>query len=117
MPLSTASNAFKRFGISIDDKLKLADDFTYLRDEDVALRGLTYAEVAQRHPAIKARFDGTRLDIVTINTSEIDEIDVIEDLFSRLNEAVPLNAPEETECVRGAVAAADSRRREQSVFC
>ena len=82
----------------IDGKLALATDFIYLRDEDVSLRGLTYGEIAHRHPEIKARFDGTRLDIVTIHTSEIE---VIEDLFSRLNEAVPLNAPEKRNAFGG----------------
>lgn len=47
---------------------------------------------------IKARFDASPLSIVTINT---DDMELIEDLFSRLNEAVALNAPEKRNAFGG----------------
>lgn len=82
----------------IDGLLSLPGDFTYLRDSDVNAGGLTYAELGNQYPDIKSRFDGTPLDIVTIQT---DDLDLIEDMFSRLNEAVPLNAPEKRNALRG----------------
>ena len=82
----------------IDDKLPLADDFTYLHDYSVALGGSYYSTIAKRFPRVKARFDGTILHVVTITT---DDTEVIEDLFSRLNEAVPLNAPEKRSAFGG----------------
>ena len=42
-------------------------------------------------PEIRADFDAYSLHVVTI---EADDLEVIEDLFSRLNEAMPLNAAE-----------------------
>lgn len=82
----------------IDGSLRLAPDFSYLRDDRVVAGDLTYSQLAKRYPKLKARFDTTLLDIVTIHT---EELDVIEDLFSRLNEAVPLNAPEKRNAFGG----------------
>lgn len=65
--------------------------------------GLDYASLAKEHPLIKARFDATLIDVVTIRT---DDIEMIEDMFSRLNEAVPLNAPEKRGALGGPMPAA-----------
>ena len=70
----------------------------YLPDENVHAGGLTYGELAQEYPRLKLRFDSKVLDIVTIET---DDVQLIEDLFSRLNEAVPLNAPEKRNAFGG----------------
>lgn len=82
----------------IDDKLPLAEDFKYLRDDSVRAEGFDYSTLATRYPQIKARLDATPLDIVTIRT---EDIELIEDMFSRLNEAVPLNAPEKRGALGG----------------
>lgn len=82
----------------IDGKIALAEDFNYLRDDEVKAAGLDYSELAKRYPQIKTRFDATPLDITTIRT---DDIELIEDMFSRLNEAVPLNAPEKRNALGG----------------
>jgi Protein of unknown function DUF262. len=82
----------------IDGNLALDDDFRFLRDPSIAAGGLHYAELAKKYPKLKTRFDATTLDIVTIRT---DDIALIEDMFSRLNEAVPLNAPEKRNAFGG----------------
>ncbi len=82
----------------VDGKFALADDFGYLKDSSVNAAGLTYAELGKQYPDLKSRFDATPLDIVTIQT---DDLDLIEDMFSRLNEAVPLNAPEKRNAFGG----------------
>ena len=75
----------------IENRFALDPDFVYLHDDDVDLRRLTYQELASRYPDIKQDFDSFNLDVITIDT---DDIELIEDLFSRLNEAMPLNAAE-----------------------
>jgi hypothetical protein len=75
----------------IKNGFALDDDFVYLHDDAVDLRRLTYQELASRYPDIKQDFDSFNLDVITIDT---DDIELIEDLFSRLNEAMPLNAAE-----------------------
>ena len=75
----------------IENRFALDSEFKYLPDAAVALGGLTYKELASRYPDIKQDFDSFTLDVVTIDT---DDIELIEDLFSRLNEAMPLNAAE-----------------------
>lgn len=75
----------------IKNQFALDSDFKYLHDEDIELSGLRYRELARRHPDIKQDFDSFTLDVITIDT---DDIELIEDLFSRLNEAIPLNAAE-----------------------
>jgi len=82
----------------IDGKISLSEDFEYLRDNTVKAAGLGYSQLAEKYPQLKSRFDATPLSIVTIRTNDID---LIEDMFSRLNEAVPLNAPEKRNAFGG----------------
>ena len=84
----------------IDGELPLAQDFKYLRDEQVQAGGLNYAELSTRYQHIKSRFDATNLDIIIVRTGDPE---LIEDLFSRLNEAVPLNAPEKRAAMGGPI--------------
>jgi hypothetical protein len=87
----------------ISGNIALAEDFEYLKDPSLSLAGLGYSQLADKFPHIKSRFDATILDITTIRT---DDLDLIEDMFSRLNEAVPLNAPEKRNAFGGPLPAA-----------
>lgn len=82
----------------IDGDYALADDFKYMEDETRDMHGLNYNELAKKYPLIKTRFDAWSLPIVTIKT---DDTELIEDMFSRLNEAVPLNAAEKRNAFGG----------------
>jgi hypothetical protein len=86
----------------IDGRFPLASDFAYLKSEEngltVTAGGLTYADLARKYPDVKTDFDSYALDVVCVET---DEIELIEDLFSRLNEAVPLSAPEKRNALPG----------------
>ncbi|MEX1026699.1 MAG: DUF262 domain-containing protein [Candidatus Paceibacterota bacterium] len=88
----------------MDNKFALSDQFKYVREdgveEEIDLSGLTYSDLGKKHPRIKARFDGSSLDIIAITT---DDIELIEDMFSRLNEAVPLNAAEKRNAWGGSL--------------
>jgi hypothetical protein len=97
----------------IDGKLALAEDFKYLRDDEIKAGGMDYATLAARYPKIKARLDATLLDIVTIRT---EDIELIEDMFSRLNEAVPLNAPEKRGALGGPMPVAIKKVSEHVFF-
>ena len=54
-------------------------------------------------PKIKIKFDSFVLPVVGVST---DDIDLIEDMFSRLNEAVPLNAAEKRNALGGPMVSA-----------
>lgn len=82
----------------IENRYALDGSFQYMSDEDIDLSGLTYRELAREHPDIKQDFDSFTLDVITIDT---DDIELIEDLFSRLNEAMPLNAAEKRNAKPG----------------
>ena len=82
----------------IEGRFPLGDSMEYLLDSEVDLSGLTYTELARQYPEIKTRLDGCVLPIVTIQTQELE---LIEDMFSRLNEAVPLNAAEKRNAFGG----------------
>jgi hypothetical protein len=78
----------------IEGQFPLADNFEYINvreNDEISAGGLTYADLARKYPDIKTDFDSYPLDIVYIET---DDLELIEDMFSRLNEAVPLSAPE-----------------------
>lgn len=75
----------------INGDFALSEDFVYLKDDAVDAKGMTYQDLGKQHPKIKNRFDSTNLPIVVVET---DDIDLIEEMFSRLNDGVPLTAPE-----------------------
>lgn len=84
-----------------DDGLRLSDDFYCLIDSKIKAGGMNYSELASAYPKLKVRFDSFTLPIVCVET---DDIDLIEDMFSRLNEAVPLNAAEKRNAIGGPMA-------------
>lgn len=82
----------------IDGEFAISNDFEYQRDPSLALSNLTYEDVAKEFPKIRIAFDSFVLPVVGIST---DDEDLIEDMFSRLNEAVPLNAAEKRNAIGG----------------
>lgn len=84
----------------IEGRFPIGEGFQLLENEEVKPKSLTYAELAREFPNLKTRFDGFVLPIVSILT---EEIELIEDMFSRLNEAVPLNAAEKRNSFGGPV--------------
>jgi hypothetical protein len=84
------------------DDFPLSDDFTDAQagiNLDAAA-GKHYSDLTKEHPSLATRLTHYVLDIVVIET---DDEEVIEELFSRLNEAVPLNAPEKRNALGGAM--------------
>lgn len=86
----------------MDGEFSLDQEFEYQRDGQLHLGGLTYEDVAKLHPKIRVKFDSFVLPVVTVSI-EGNDIDLIEDMFSRLNEAVPLNAAEKRNAIGGNV--------------
>jgi hypothetical protein len=84
----------------MDDEFPLADDFRFLDDPQVTAGGMKYSALATRFPHLRARFDKTDLPIITMQT---DDEELVENLFARLNEAVPLTAPEYRNTLGGPI--------------
>jgi hypothetical protein len=82
----------------VDGKFPLGDEFQYLEDASVDAAGMSYQDLAKNYPKIKSRFDSFSLPIMLVDT---DDLDLIEEMFSRLNEAVPLSAPEKRRAIGG----------------
>ena len=97
----------------MDGEFELADDFDYLQDETIDVRGLNANDLAKKYPRIKQRFDAFSLPIVCVET---DDLDLIEDMFSRLNEAVPLNAAEKRNAFGGEMARTITEVSKQPFF-
>lgn len=76
----------------------LSADFIYQKDESITLANLSYSDIAREFPRIKVQFDSFVLPVVLVNT---DDEELIEDMFSRLNEAAPLNAAEKRNAFGG----------------
>jgi len=75
----------------MENKLRLSADIEYLKKPSVRLANLNYGDLSEKYPDIKARFDAYSLTVVKVRTTDME---LIEDMFSRLNEAVPLSAAE-----------------------
>ena len=84
----------------IDGNFVLDKNFEYIADTSIDLSGLSYAELGKRHPLIKARFDAYHLAVTVIQT---DDIDLIEDMFTRLNDGTALNAAEKRNAFGGPI--------------
>ncbi|MGA8614661.1 MAG: DUF262 domain-containing protein [Xanthobacteraceae bacterium] len=82
----------------IDGEFTLSEDFEHLTDKRIKAAGLTYKELSSKYPRIKQLFDATSLSVFIVQT---DDTDLIEEMFSRLNEAVPLNAAEKRNALGG----------------
>lgn len=84
----------------IDGEFPLSDDIEMVNQPELDVRGLTYAELGSQFPRLKSRFDSRALAVVTI---QADDTELIEEMFSRLNEAVPLSAAEKRNALRGPI--------------
>ena len=87
-----------RFGSGQAAVFSGISNFKYLAEPSLQLNGLTYPDLVKQHNRIAIRFDSYVLPIVCVET---DDMDLIEDMFSRLNEAVPLNAAEKRNALGG----------------
>lgn len=82
----------------IDGDFSLSPDFEYQDNRDLNLSSLSYEDLGKEYPKIKIRFDSFVLPIIGVMT---DDLDLIEDMFFRLNEAVPLNSAEKRNAFGG----------------
>lgn len=82
----------------LSDGFPLADDFKFLQEPDVNAGGLTFSQLSVEYPALVGLLQSTTLDVMAIRT---DDLELIEEMFSRLNEAAPLNAPEKRNALGG----------------
>jgi len=82
----------------IKGELLLSSEFEYFDDLSIEARGMSYQDLAKEYPDLKTDFDSFSLNVITIET---DDVELIEEMFSRLNEAVPLSAPEKRNAKSG----------------
>ena len=99
----------------MDDGFSLSDHVFVQRDSSINLSGLRYSDISREYPRLKIKFDSFVLPIIAVRT-ENDEIDLIEDMFSRLNEAVPLNAAEKRNAIGGDMVDAIRRVASHDLF-
>lgn len=75
----------------LQDEFPLSSDFVLYGDSDISVAGLKYSEISRRSPGLKIRLDATTLSVFRVETNDLE---YIEEMFSRLNEAVPLSSAE-----------------------
>ena len=97
----------------IDGEFALSPDFECVWDPSLNAAGQTYAELGKNFPDLRNALDSYGLTVVCIETHDVE---IIEDMFSRLNEAVPLSAAEKRNARGGPVPAAIKTLAAQSFF-
>src|SRR6266850_5307624 len=97
----------------IDGNIPLPADFEYFKDPSIEAGNMTYAELGQAYPDLKVQFDSFPLSVITIDT---EELEMIEEMFSRLNEAAPLTAPEKRNAYGGPLPPAIRKLAGQEFF-
>ena len=85
----------------IDGKFPLSDNFEYFGDTNIDAKRLTYADLGANYQFLKTILDSYTMPVMNVLT---DDQDLIEEMFSRLNEAVPLNAAEKRNAMGGPMA-------------
>jgi Protein of unknown function DUF262 len=97
----------------IDGKIALADDFEYFKDSTIKAGNLTYKQLGSEYPDLKVQFDSFALNTICIDT---EELEMIEEMFSRLNESAPLSAPEKRNAFGGPLPSAIRKLAGQPFF-
>lgn len=82
----------------IDGSFALASDFKFFENEEYAAAGMTFPAIEKAFPRLLIRFHARSLTVMVVTA---DDLDFIEEMFSRLNEAVPLNAAEKRNALGG----------------
>jgi len=97
----------------LDGKIALADDFKYFKDSSVDAGGMKYDELGKAYPDLKNQFDTFLLMVISIET---DDLEMIEEMFSRLNEAAALTAPEKRNAYGGPLPVAIKKLAAETFF-
>jgi hypothetical protein len=84
----------------IDGRIALGEDFKFFENEDFKAAGMTFPQIQEQYPRLLIRFHARSLSVMVVTA---DDLDFIEDMFSRLNEAVPLNAAEKRNALGGPI--------------
>lgn len=108
----TGPHARSGFGFSIIDgrqrlesiweflgnEFPLSDDFVFLEDGSTDLRGKYFKDFPTVNARLTTRLYGRSLSVMVVTT---DDLDYIEDMFTRLNDGAPLNAAEKRNSFGG----------------
>ncbi len=97
----------------IENIYALDSDAKLINSPEVVIGGLTYSELGQQHPRLRAEFDARTLSVIGIQT---EDTELIEEMFSRLNEAVALSAAEKRNAFRGPLPPAIRTLASESLF-
>jgi len=82
----------------IDGRFALSEDFKFFENEEYKAAGMTFSAIEKEYPRLLIRFHARSLTVMVVTA---DDLDFIEEMFSRLNEAVPLNAAEKRNALGG----------------
>jgi len=77
----------------MNNKFRLGDYNVPLGKKLVNLQDLEYRDLAKGYLSLRSHFDSYKLPIMCVETED-DDIDLIEEMFSRLNQAVSLTSAE-----------------------
>ena len=97
----------------IDGKIALGSEFSFFMDPEIKAQEMTYKELGQSYPDLKVQFDSFQLNVIVIETKEVE---MIEEMFSRLNESAPLSAPERRNAYGGPLPGAIRRLAKERFF-
>lgn len=97
----------------VNGDFPLSKDFVYLKNPKVRAGGFYYKDLSKHYPQLKVAFESAELPITCVET---DDLDLIDDMFLRLNEAVPLNAAEKRNAIGGPLVGSIKRVAQQNFF-
>ncbi len=82
----------------VSDDLPLPSDFRFYEDDNVDAAGLTFTELRRKYALLAQRVLDYELPIIEVRS---DSVDLIEEMFQRLNASTALNNAERRNAVSG----------------
>lgn len=80
------------------NEFPLSNEFSFLEDPSIDLRGKYFKDITELNSRISTRLYSRSLSVMVVST---DDIDYIEDMFTRLNDGAPLNSAEKRNSFGG----------------
>lgn len=74
-----------------DENAVLGDNEILYKKKELNLKGYNYEALSRDYPGLAGYFSDYELPVMAVKTDD-DDVEIIEEMFSRLNEAVSINA-------------------------
>jgi len=85
----------------LENDFELGDSIVRYRNQEFNLNGKFYEDLANENIGLRNAIDNYELPIIVVQTHDDDDLELIEEMFTRLNEAVSIKSAEKRNAMGG----------------